>query len=202
MVEFWPFWILPQSLTSWSHFCHQGKLIVRRPLPFSCGHWYPYSGHLMISVMSFKATVNRIFCVLRRLCLRFILSRLKYYHSQKRENINYCLQRSCGKVTFSQACVILFTGEVYARHPPGQTSPRQTPPLAGRHPHLWQAPISGRQTPPGRQIPPWEADTPWADTPLGGRHPLGRQTPADSYCSGRYASYWNAFLFTTCLEIN
>ena len=36
-----------------------------------------------------------------------------------------------------------------------------------------------------------------------GRHPPGRQTPppgqtsypADGYCSGRYASYWNAFLF-------
>ena len=28
--------------------------------------------------------------------------------------------------------------------------------------------------------------------PLLGRHPLPR---TDSYCSGRYASYWNAFLF-------
>ena len=44
----------------------------------------------------------------------------------------------------------------------------------------------------------------WADTP--GRHPPGRQPradtplgrhppPADGYCSGRYASYWNAFLW-------
>ena len=61
--------------------------------------------------------------------------------------------------------------------PPGQTSPGQTPP---------------------RQIPPWE-DTPWQtpptlsacwDTPLPStcwdRH---------GYCCGRYASYWNAFLF-------
>ena len=48
-----------------------------------------------------------------------------------------------------------------------------------------------------------EVCTPWADTPLG-RHPLGRQPrqanttpppPADGYCSGRYASHWNAFLF-------
>ena len=34
--------------------------------------------------------------------------------------------------------------------------------------------------------------TPWADTPPPG------QTPAplvDGYCSGRYASYWNAFLY-------
>ena len=41
---------------------------------------------------------------------------------------------------------------------------------------------------PGRQTSPWQADT----------HPPGRQTvpppPHDGYCSGRYASYWNAFL--------
>ena len=48
-------------------------------------------------------------------------------------------------------------------------------------------------TPLGRhspvQIPPW------ADTRLG-RHPPGRHLPpADGYCSRRYASYWNAFLF-------
>ena len=38
--------------------------------------------------------------------------------------------------------------------------------------------------PPGRQThtPSWEADTP-------------PPHPADGYCSGRYASYWNAFLF-------
>ena len=53
-----------------------------------------------------------------------------------------------------------------------------------------------------RQTPPWQADTPpsWADTPdpLAGRHPLGRHLPSrDGHCSGRYASYWNAFLFYT-----
>ena len=46
-------------------------------------------------------------------------------------------------------------------------------------------------TPP-RQTPPW-ADTPWTYTPPG-RH-LPRQTPLVGYCTGRYASYWNAFLF-------
>ena len=57
---------------------------------------------------------------------------------------------------------------------------------------------------PGRQTSPRQADTPQqADIPLAGRHPSGRQTPLhirqtpppDGYCSGRYASYWNAFLF-------
>ena len=62
-----------------------------------------------------------------------------------RNSTFYHPQRSCGKVMFSQASVILFTGGlVYAsinggRHPPrqtapGQTPPGQTPPMGG-HPH-------------------------------------------------------------------
>ena len=46
--------------------------------------------------------------------------------------------------------------------------------------------------------PPQEADTPQeAETPPGSRH-----TPreADGYCCGRYASYWNAFLFLVDLR--
>ena len=83
------------------------------------------------------------------------------------------------KDSFSQASVILFTRGVSTRHPPGQTTP-------------WA-------DTPG-QTPPW-ANTPWVDTltPLA-RHPhpfLGRHPPTtDGYCSGRYASYWNAFLLT------
>ena len=57
----------------------------------------------------------------------------------------YRPQRSCGKVMFSQASVILFTG---GWDPPGR-HPRQTP-LPGRHP-------LGRH-------PPW-VHTPWPDTP-------------------------------------
>ena len=63
----------------------------------------------------------------------------------------------------------------------------------------------GGVQPPGK-TPPRQADTtlvdiPWVDTP-----PPGRQTPPPSkhppgpqygYCSGRYASYKNAFLFFT-----
>ena len=90
-----------------------------------------------------------------------------------------------------------------------------TPPGPGRPP--WDQadpppdqadPPGTRQTPPRtRQTPPDQADTPQdqADTPPGpGRHPPGpgRHPPspreADSSIrstSGRYASYWNAFLF-------
>ena len=41
----------------------------------------------------------------------------------------------------------------------------------------------------------WRAP-PWAVTPLD-RHPTGQITlpPTDGHCIGRYASYWNAFLF-------
>ena len=70
-------------------------------------------------------------------------------------------------VMFSQASVILFTGGVCV----WQTPPGQTPP--GKYPQV---------------------DTPQADTPLG-RDPPGQTFPKDGYCSRRYASYWNAFLF-------
>ena len=88
---------------------------------------------------------------------------------------NYRPQRSCGKVMFLHLSVILSTGGVSASvhagiHPHGQTPPSHPP----------------GQTTPGRH-------------PLG-RHPLGRYTlppPADGYCSGRYTSYWNAFLLRT-----
>ena len=50
---------------------------------------------------------------------------------------------------------------------------------AGIHTPLGRHPPA--HTPVDRHPP---ADTPWADTPGG-------------HCSGRYASYWNAFLFET-----
>ena len=107
--------------------------------------------------------------------------------------IHYHPQCSCGKVMFSQASVILFTG---GRGGVWQTAHEQTP----------------RQTPlPGR--PPW-ADTPSRYTPLG-RHPPGQTPPArhplpsacwdahppcpvhaGSHCIRWYASYWNAFLLS------
>ena len=56
------------------------------------------------------------------------------------------------------------------------------------------------------------ADIPLGRHPMGG-HPMGRYPPArhptradtlplpDGHCSGRYASYWNAFLFLLCLHV-
>ena len=57
----------------------------------------------------------------------------------------------------------------------------------GQTPPSWQTPSPGQRS-PGRHTH-WadtpRADTPWADTPS----PHG-------LCSGRYASYWNAFLLS------
>ena len=82
----------------------------------------------------------------------------------------YHLQRSCSKVMFSQATVILSTGEMSARHtPPGRH------PL-GRHPPPRQTHPQGRNL-PGKTPPPQplQADTPRQKPP--GQTPPGRQPP-------------------------
>ena len=66
------------------------------------------------------------------------------------------------------------------RHPTRQSPPWQTPPIRHTLP---------RHTPP--QADPHLADTKMADTHPPGRHP----PPRNGHCSGRYASYWSAFLF-------
>ena len=71
-----------------------------------------------------------------------------------------------------------------SQHAQGQTSP------LGRHISAY----TGADTPPpGRHIPACTgADTPtWAHI---FQHPLGADPPNGHY-SGRYTSYWNAFLF-------
>ena len=91
----------------------------------------------------------------------------------------YRPQRSCGKVMFSQASVILFTGGC-GRHPAPLWSdtlqtdtPRKIP-----HPTRWllqqtvciwaytRQADTPRQTPPGQTPPPLWEDTHQADTPL------------------------------------
>ena len=91
----------------------------------------------------------------------------------------YRRQRSCGKVMFSQACVILFTGGVSASvyagipHTPtgADTPPDQTPPWE-------QTPLEQTHT-----QPPPGADLPGADTPQS-RHPLGVDTPQSRHPPG------------------
>ena len=52
--------------------------------------------------------------------------------------------------------------------------------------HCMQGYTTGHN--PSGQTPPPSQTPPWADTPS-----------PDGHCSGRYASYWNAFLFEICI---
>ena len=90
---------------------------------------------------------------------------------------------SYGKVMFSQVSPP-WAGTPLGGHPPGQTPPPPAEnPLArhspGKHPLARQPP---GHTPPG-QTPP-------------------RKTAKDGHCIGRYASYWNTFLFVEMLDSN
>ena len=86
---------------------------------------------------------------------------------------------------FLHLSVILFTGGSASMH-------TGIPRAQSRHPSD-QAPPQ-EQTPSGPGTPPGE-DTPGPGTPQS-RHSRTRPPPEDGYCCGRYASYWNAFLFT------
>ena len=60
----------------------------------------------------------------------------------------------------------------------------------GRHSLGRQPPPPGRQTASGQTHTPTGRHRLWADTP-----------PSDAHCSGRYACYWNAFLFCMILTL-
>ena len=133
---------------------------------------------------------------------------------------NYRPQRSCGQGNvFTGVCLSTRGGGClpqcmlgYQTTPPGpgrppdqadtpqtrQTPPRtrQTPPRApGRHP-----PGPGRH-PPGPRHPlgPGRPPPDQADTPRPGRPPREADCSIRS-TSGRYASYWNAFLLLISLK--
>ena len=101
------------------------------------------------------------------------------------------------KVMFLHVCVILFTGGSPGREnppsrenprpmgPPGQGDPPLGPPWAGRTPLP-----TGR--PPTRSSYPPRADCPPPPDPPG------KHTSSIRSTSGRYACYWNAFLY--CLD--
>ena len=112
------------------------------------------------------------------------------------------------KVMFLQASVILGEGvsasvHVGIPHPPrGRHPPGSIHPLRNRHPS--KQPPPGADTPrsgPPKQTPPKRQTSPKKQIPLGSRHPPSRHPPPKKNAgsgirsmSGRYASYWNAFL--------
>ena len=95
----------------------------------------------------------------------------------------YRPQRSWGKVMFSQACVILFTGGCLPQCMLGYTHPQSRHPLGADTPpsrHPEQTPPS--RHPPGADPPqsrhPWEqTQSPGADTPQEHTHPPGAHPP-------------------------
>ena len=113
--------------------------------------------------------------------------------------ISYRPQRSCGQgYVFTPVCDSVHRGGLRAgrtplgretspgadTHPLGrETPPQQTPPPPGPEP----APPAGRTPSPGQGEPP-QSRPPRSRTPPKA-HSIIRST------SGRYASYWNAFLF-------
>ena len=109
------------------------------------------------------------------------------WHKSKQNRIICCVRKAYQKETvprklswsylrqgnaFTRVCHSVHRG-VAGRY---QSPSRQTPLLAGKHPPPEGTPLTGRH-------------------PLAGRHPPGQTPPSDGHCSGRYASYWNAFLF-------
>ena len=134
----------------------------------------------------------------------------------------YRPQRSCGQgYVFTRVCDSVHGGGFSLPGPEGISGQAPPPDLAGRPPpppQTWQGEpppdLAGRKPPQTRQTPPDLAGrTPPKPPPphpgpgrpsldLAGRTPLPRirQTPREEDCSirsmsGRYASYWNAFLF-------
>ena len=95
----------------------------------------------------------------------------------------YRPQRSCEGYVFTGVCLSTWGGLpqcMLGYHTPlGADPPRSRPP--------WEQ-TPGADTPQSRHPP--RADTPWS------RHTPRADTPRrDGHCCGRYASYWNAFLY-------
>ena len=121
-----------------------------------------------------------------------------------KNNMITARKRSLGQGnTFSSVCQEFCSqggGSTWADTPPGQV-----PPPMQVHP-------PGRYTPPGQDPPPQQVHLPGQVHPLSRytqlvRNPPSRYTPQSSTCweiwatSGRYASYWNAFLFLLNAEV-
>ena len=113
------------------------------------------------------------------------------------------------KVMFLHVSVILFTGGVSGQAPPAGRPPKDQagppPRTMQTHPRQGEPPPDQADTPPPRQGEPPRPGRP----PRQGEPPhRTRQTPPrEEDCSirsmsGRYASYWNAFLFVKwCCDV-
>ena len=114
-------------------------------------------------------------------------------HGCKCLRCHYRPQRSWAKVMFLQVSVILLKGGVSASVHAGMPTPHwdQIPLPQSRHPTSRHPP--GADTPPEQTLPIQQ--TAPEQTPPPSRHPLEADSGIRS-TSGRYASYWNAFLYS------
>ena len=129
------------------------------------------------------------------------------YQYPYRTDCNYCTfsmlgscyrpQRSWAKVIFyKRVSRILSTGGGEGVCLSACWDTPTPPPRPGRQP-----PGPGRQPPgPGRHPPPEQTPPDQADYPPPGSRPPRQADSSIRSTSGRYASYWNAFLFVLCLR--
>ena len=117
----------------------------------------------------------------------------------------YRPQQSCECYVFTCVCLSTRGGGHLPQCMLGYHHPQeQTPPPWSRPPRE-QNPLEQTPPSPGADNPSWEKTPPGADTPPRSRHhpPCEQTTPwdqsnpprRDGHFCGRYASYWNAFLF-------
>ena len=114
-----------------------------------------------------------------------MVSKMTFIVSWNMEDTCYHPQRSCEGYVITPVCHSVHRGGlpqcILGYHAPrADTLWTRHPPRSRHHPD---------QAPPRSRHPPDQA-------PPQSRHPPGPAPPADGYCCGRYASYWNAFLFT------
>ena len=143
------------------------------------------SGLRLPSIHRLRPVAVRLFCALSRK-IRFLIWRKIFGHF-------YRPRRSWDKVMFLQASVILSTGGGVCLSACWDASP----PGPGRHPPGTRD-LPTRQThppPPGPGRPP-----PWDQRPPLDQRPPREADASIRSMSGRYASYWNAFLFGECSD--
>ena len=110
------------------------------------------------------------------------LNRVKVFLSTTPLNLRHIFtgrNEVLAKVIFLHLFVILFTG--------GGGSGKENPPGLGEHPPGMENPPRPDTSSPRRQTPPWRPPQAW-------RPPREADSGIRSTI-GRYASYWNAFLF-------
>ena len=162
--------------------------------------------HMIFTVYVITNTITLSFyysCIVVEVLLqKKVLSKDQYGGNQY---IYYRPQRSCGQGNIFTPVILFTAGGVClsacwdtplgADTPQEQTLPREQTPPGSRTP--WSRHPPQEQTPPGSRHPPG-ADPPGPDTPppiWEQTLPRNRPPPGIRSMSGRYASYWNAFLF-------